>query len=382
MKLEPKAKPVRIRILSGGEEHSSIESLRNNYSLTDILPLARDGRLHKWLLRVGETKAAEDAYILIGSNTYANSRDMVALTASIFNTPAKNIEDLQKLWQKKYPKSLLNYIKTYGGAFSNISSAREAYESFNGDNTGIKLEKWQYIFETTLRKMPISAVLEDFKQFKDIKPMDSIVWSKVLQYHAANASDKDLYLIAQAAYNGNDPYLKDKAVEWYQKSARSYIKAKEWVNKNVKRLDPKEKELFDSFEKNPVKFNKIYFDDTYPQDLILFLNTLNRVFLENEQPTNQEIIGRGKFTKYLFILDKLYYLNHSNRKEKCILTLKQLPNNYYTEPYFRNYETLQKIINSLEKEEPIFGVQLSKLSYREIILFIAGLAKSELENEK
>ena len=91
MKLTPKAKPIRIRIVSGGEEHSTIETLRNNYSLGDILPLVKDGRLHKWLLRVGETKAAEYAYILIGSNTYANSKDMVDLTASIFNIRAKNI---------------------------------------------------------------------------------------------------------------------------------------------------------------------------------------------------------------------------------------------------------------------------------------------------
>lgn len=95
MKLIPKAKPIRIRIVSGGEEHSSIETLRNNYSLGDVLPLVKDGRLHKWLLRVGETKAAESAYILIGSNTDATSNDMLELTATIFNIHAKNIEGLQ-----------------------------------------------------------------------------------------------------------------------------------------------------------------------------------------------------------------------------------------------------------------------------------------------
>lgn len=53
MKLIPVAKPVRIRIKSGGEEHSSLESLKQNFCLEDIKPLL-DGRLSRWLQRLGE----------------------------------------------------------------------------------------------------------------------------------------------------------------------------------------------------------------------------------------------------------------------------------------------------------------------------------------
>ena len=53
MKLIPIAKPVRIRIKSGGEEHSSLESLKQNFCLEDIKPLL-DGRLSRWLQRLGE----------------------------------------------------------------------------------------------------------------------------------------------------------------------------------------------------------------------------------------------------------------------------------------------------------------------------------------
>lgn len=48
MELIPKAKPVKIRIKSGGEEHSSLESLKRNFSISDINPLL-DGRLARWL---------------------------------------------------------------------------------------------------------------------------------------------------------------------------------------------------------------------------------------------------------------------------------------------------------------------------------------------
>lgn len=53
MKLIPVAKPIRIRITSGGEEHSSLESLKQNFCLEDIKPLL-DGRLSRWLQRLGE----------------------------------------------------------------------------------------------------------------------------------------------------------------------------------------------------------------------------------------------------------------------------------------------------------------------------------------
>ena len=53
MKLRPIAKPVRIRIKSGGEEHSSLESLKQNFCIEDIKPLL-DGRLSRWLQRLGE----------------------------------------------------------------------------------------------------------------------------------------------------------------------------------------------------------------------------------------------------------------------------------------------------------------------------------------
>ena len=52
MTLIPIAKPVRIRIKSGGEEHSSLESLKRSFCIEDIKPLL-DGRLTRWLQRLG-----------------------------------------------------------------------------------------------------------------------------------------------------------------------------------------------------------------------------------------------------------------------------------------------------------------------------------------
>lgn len=57
MKLISKAKPVKIRIKSGGEEHSSLDSLKRNFNISDIQPLL-DGRLVRWLKQQGENELA------------------------------------------------------------------------------------------------------------------------------------------------------------------------------------------------------------------------------------------------------------------------------------------------------------------------------------
>lgn len=57
MKLISKAKPVKIRIKSGGEEHSSLDSLKRNFNISDIQPLL-DGRLARWLKQQGENELA------------------------------------------------------------------------------------------------------------------------------------------------------------------------------------------------------------------------------------------------------------------------------------------------------------------------------------
>lgn len=58
MKLIAKAKPVKIRIKSGDEEHISLESLRKNFEWEDVRKLF-DGGLYRWLRRIDKSDIAE-----------------------------------------------------------------------------------------------------------------------------------------------------------------------------------------------------------------------------------------------------------------------------------------------------------------------------------
>ena len=60
MRIIAKAKPIRIRIKSGGEEHSSLDSLRQNLCVQDLWPLVNDKRLSRWLRQLGEVELAHD----------------------------------------------------------------------------------------------------------------------------------------------------------------------------------------------------------------------------------------------------------------------------------------------------------------------------------
>lgn len=61
MKLEPKAKPIRIRIKIGNEEYSTFDSLRENLNLSELYPRLIDGVFIKWLRQIGEHQRAERA---------------------------------------------------------------------------------------------------------------------------------------------------------------------------------------------------------------------------------------------------------------------------------------------------------------------------------
>ena len=60
MKLIPKARPVRIRISSGGMEHSSLMSLKEHFSLEDVMGLIANGSLTRWLKQCGESDLASE----------------------------------------------------------------------------------------------------------------------------------------------------------------------------------------------------------------------------------------------------------------------------------------------------------------------------------
>ena len=53
MKLDPTGKPIRIRINVGGEEHSTLDTLKEHFDFDDVIRLWGNGSLLRWLNQIG-----------------------------------------------------------------------------------------------------------------------------------------------------------------------------------------------------------------------------------------------------------------------------------------------------------------------------------------
>ena len=99
---------VKIRILSGGKEHSTLESLRESFSLEDVLPSYIDGRLATWLRQRDEDDLADR---------------LEKIQADGIKSPKLELKLINEFFGTEY-KSVLEYAK----CCQNASNADLAYD--------------------------------------------------------------------------------------------------------------------------------------------------------------------------------------------------------------------------------------------------------------
>lgn len=125
MRIIAKAKPIRIRIKSGGEEHSSLDSLRQNLCVQDLWPLIKDKRLSRWLMQLGEVDLAHSIDALsvgqLDDTTYFKIL-FLFLKDELYKQSIMDFYALFKFWhdnerESKNYKVLLKYLQgQYNGA--------------------------------------------------------------------------------------------------------------------------------------------------------------------------------------------------------------------------------------------------------------------------
>lgn len=126
MRIIAKAKPIRIRIKSGGEEHSSLDSLRHNLCVQDLWPLIKDKRLSRWLMQLGEVELAHSIDVMsvgqLDDTTYFKIL-FLFLKDELYKHCIMDFYALFKFWHdnemrvSKNYKALLKYLQgQYNGA--------------------------------------------------------------------------------------------------------------------------------------------------------------------------------------------------------------------------------------------------------------------------
>lgn len=126
MRIISKAKPIRIRIKSGEEEHSSLDSLRRNLCVQELWPLIKDHRLSRWLRQLGEVDLAHDIDALSESqldfSTYFKvlllflKDDLVGCHVTELYTLFSFWHDCEKRKSKNYDSLRKYLLSTYEGA--------------------------------------------------------------------------------------------------------------------------------------------------------------------------------------------------------------------------------------------------------------------------
>lgn len=91
MKLEPKAKPIRIRIKLGDSEHSSLDSVKDNFSIEELYPLFKDGRLERWLRQIGEIVVADKVQAISGKCGDGGLQDHILFLSVFFKEVADSL---------------------------------------------------------------------------------------------------------------------------------------------------------------------------------------------------------------------------------------------------------------------------------------------------
>lgn len=90
MKLEPIAKPVRIRISSNGKDHADLVSLRENFRIDDVFKAYKERRLTKWLCQINQNDLAQKVEGIKESSDIEIKKMLCLLMLN----PSKNIDDI------------------------------------------------------------------------------------------------------------------------------------------------------------------------------------------------------------------------------------------------------------------------------------------------
>ena len=148
MKLEPIAKPIRIRIKLGDSEYSSLDSVKSNFSIEELFPLFKDGRLERWLMQIGEVQLAKDTNILSKQCGDGEIEDYVKFLSLFFDEVANSLSQ----YQNDAAWSFTDYLST-----ASLDTTKIVYTK----TKDVKSIDWPRYIDEILSKDNAFALFED-----------------------------------------------------------------------------------------------------------------------------------------------------------------------------------------------------------------------------
>ena len=227
MHIIAKAKPIRIRIKSGGEEHFSLDSLRQNLNVEDLWPLIKDNRLSRWLRQLGETELAHSVESLINEEPDEHAYFYVLklfLKERFDNSQIHDIYSLFEYWhdcEKRTPK--------------NYDSLRKYLLS--------KYEGAKFIFKQYPKELSDGEWWDVFSKFENEEDPEFLFEQGKLAFERFTKSDGSNF--DKNLVRGKE--LIEKAAELHYQEAIDFVKSNKFdVARKLAMLTPDAKEKIDN----------------------------------------------------------------------------------------------------------------------------------------
>ena len=222
MRIIAKAKPIRIRIKSGGEEHFSLDSLCRNLCVQELWPLIKDHRLSRWLLQLGEVDLAHEIDALSESqldfSTYFKvlllflKDDLVGRHVTELYTLFSFWHDCEKRKSKNYDSLRKYLLSTYEGA--------------------------KFIFKQYPEEVSDGEWWVVFSKFENEEDPEFLFEQGKLAFEGFTNFDKDLV---------RGKKLIEKAAELHNQKAIDFVKSNKFdVARKLAMLTPEAKEKIDN----------------------------------------------------------------------------------------------------------------------------------------
>lgn len=262
LKMNSQTKPVKIRIKSGGEEHASLNSLKNNFHVLDVCDLL-DNRLSRWLRQQNQHELANELDVLFPAASFEiNDETIVSLLRLFFRHDIPSITfgllDFAKYWHEH--NDMVNFMNLL-----KVNLTVTKYYYYN-NKTLLSDKEWESLFiQYKGIEKETDEILNNFKNEKakqdDIIPkvqLENIIrqYSSALIIEIDYKNQKEVELV-DFLYKCKN--TKNLLANWEDKIYEHGIRKKRLMNMGVvSKGHSKEwkmiKELTDSF----MTYGKVY----------------------------------------------------------------------------------------------------------------------------
>ena len=222
MRIIAKAKPIRIRIKSGGEEHSSLDSLRRNLCVQELWPLIKDHRLSRWLRQLGVAALAHDIDALSVSQLDFSTYFKVSLLFLKDDRVGRHVTELYTLfsfWHDCEKRKSKNYDSLRKYLLSTYEGAKFIFKQYPEE---VSDGEWWVVFS----------------KFENEEDPEFLFEQGKLAFEGFTNFDKDLV---------RGKKLIEKAAELHNQKAIDFVKSNKFdVARKLAMLTPEAKEKIDN----------------------------------------------------------------------------------------------------------------------------------------